>query len=124
LKELDLDADDQTFIKVVSNKDFEYEAPLLWSVLEILHMVDRHDLVKLYRLVVKYYENHPIAGAGLILWGDLHILSYPLSIKLMERILKDKLEIDKDVVGNDMTTAEQLIQFIKNQLAAGQVSPA
>ncbi|GKB35191.1 hypothetical protein Tco_0880133, partial [Tanacetum coccineum] len=30
----------------------------------------------------------------------------------------------KDVVGNDMTTAEQLIRFIKNQLAAAQVSPA
>nr|GFB47034.1 hypothetical protein [Tanacetum cinerariifolium] len=44
-------------------------------------------------------------------------------VKLMERMLKHKLEIDKDVVGNDMTTAEQLIQFIKNQLAAAQVSP-
>nr|GFD08143.1 hypothetical protein [Tanacetum cinerariifolium] len=69
-------------------------------------MVDRHDLVKLYRLVVKYYETHPVAGAGLIL------------------MLKHKLEIDKDVVGNDMTTAEQLSQFIKNQLAAAQVSSA
>nr|GFA58915.1 hypothetical protein [Tanacetum cinerariifolium] len=59
------------------------------------------DLVKLYGLVVQYYETHPVAGAGLIL---------------------HKLEIDKDVVGNDMTTAEQLIQLIKNQLAAAQVS--
>nr|GEW98017.1 DnaJ homolog subfamily C member 17-like [Tanacetum cinerariifolium] len=41
-------------------------------------------------------------------------VSYPLSVKLMERMLKHKLEIDTDVVGNDMTTAEQLIQFIKN----------
>nr|GEX51948.1 ribonuclease H-like domain, reverse transcriptase, RNA-dependent DNA polymerase [Tanacetum cinerariifolium] len=149
LKELDLDADDQTFIKVVSNEDSEDEAPLLWSALigweEILHMVDRHDLVKLYGLVVKYYENHPVAGAGLILWGDLQVLfdshegenvsgevmhmfadvSYPFSVTLMERMLKHKLEIDKDVVGNDMTTAEQLIQFIKNQLAAaqGKLSP-
>nr|GEV05085.1 synaptobrevin, longin-like domain protein [Tanacetum cinerariifolium] len=101
LKELDLDADDQTFIKVVSNEDFENKAPLLWSALvgwevittplgdinalyridrsivhfttlrEILYMVDRHDLVTLYGLVVKYYENHLVAGAGLILWGDL-----------------------------------------------------
>ncbi|GJY42176.1 hypothetical protein Tco_0429446, partial [Tanacetum coccineum] len=30
-------------------------------------------------------------------------------------VLKHKLEIDKDVVGNDMTTAEQLIRLIKNQ---------
>ncbi|GJT93899.1 hypothetical protein Tco_1082744 [Tanacetum coccineum] len=203
LTELDLDADDKTFIKVVSDEDSEDEAPILWSAFagwevistplgeinalymmdqstkhfttlrEILHMVDRQDLLKLYGLVVKYYENHPVAGAGLVLWGDLQVLmdsqaggkgslvwnhqshwqirswrlytlsnvhvletvsgevlymfsdvSYPLSVKLMERMLKHKLEIDKDVVGNDMTTAEQLIRFIKNQLAAAQVSPA
>ncbi|GJW43868.1 anticodon-binding aminoacyl-tRNA synthetase, class 1a [Tanacetum coccineum] len=203
LTELDLDVDDETFIKVVSDEDSEDEAPILWSAFagwevistplgeinalymmdqstkhfttlrEILHMVDRQDLLKLYGLVVKYYENHPVAGAGLVLWGDLQVLmdsqaggkgslvwnhqshwqirswrlytlsnvhvletvsgevlymfadvSYPLSVKLMERMLKHKLEIDKDVVGNDMTTAEQLIRFIKNQLAAAQVSPA
>ncbi|GJV14232.1 hypothetical protein Tco_1359555 [Tanacetum coccineum] len=201
--ELDLDADDKTFIKVVSDEDSEDEAPILWSAFagwevistplgeinamymmdqstkhfttlrEILHMVDRQDLLKLYGLVVKYYENHPVTGAGLMLWGDLQVLmdsqeggkgssvwhhqslwqisswrlytlsnvhvletvsgevlymfadvSYPLSVKLMERMLKHKLEIAKDVVGNDMTTAEQLIRFIKNQLAAAQVSPA
>nr|GEV94244.1 hypothetical protein [Tanacetum cinerariifolium] len=172
LDKLDLDADNQTFIKVVSNKDSNDEAPLLWSALvgwevlstptgdinalyrldqstkhfttlrQILHMVDRQDLVKLYGLVVQYYENHLVGGAGLILsWrlypiSNVHVLetvsgevlymfmdvSYPLSVKLMERMLTHKLEIDTDVVGNDMTTAEQLIQFIKNQLAAAQVS--
>ncbi|GJW62597.1 hypothetical protein Tco_0111932 [Tanacetum coccineum] len=200
--ELDLDADDKTFIKFVSDEDSTDEAPILWSALagwevistplgeinalyrsdqstkhfttlrEILHMVDRQDLLKLYGMVVKYYENHLVAGAGLMLWGDLQVLmdsqeggkgsfvwnhqslwqirswrlytlsnvhvletvsgevlymfadvSYPLSVKLMERMLKHKLEIDKDVVGNDMTTAEQLIRFIKNQIAAAQVSP-
>ncbi|GKA36522.1 hypothetical protein Tco_0723013, partial [Tanacetum coccineum] len=50
-------------------------------------------------------------------------VSYPLSVKLMEKMLKHKLEIAKDVVGNNMTIAEQLIRFIKNQLAAAQVSP-
>nr|GEW13468.1 ribonuclease H-like domain-containing protein [Tanacetum cinerariifolium] len=203
LAELDLAANDQRFIKVVSNEDSEDEAPPLWFALidweviptplgdinalyridrstkhfttlrQILHMVDRQDLVKLYGLVVKYYKNHPVVGVGLILWGDLKVLfdsqeggkgsfvwqnqhlwqirswrlytlsnvhvletvsgevvymfvdvSYPFSVKLMERMLKHKLEIDKDVVGNDMTTAEQLIQFIKNQLAAAQVSSA
>ncbi|GJU51341.1 hypothetical protein Tco_1220896, partial [Tanacetum coccineum] len=161
LKELDLDADDTTFIKVVSDEDSTDEAPILWSALagwevistplgeinalyrldqstkhfttlrEILHMVDRQDLLKLYGMVVTYYENHVVAGAGLMLWGDLQVLidsqegdvSYPLSVKLMEKMLKHKLEIDKDVVGNDMTTAEQLIRFIKNQIAAAQVSP-
>ncbi|GJZ65822.1 hypothetical protein Tco_0622518 [Tanacetum coccineum] len=61
-----------------------------------------------------------ISGEVLYMFADV---SYPLSMKLMERILKHKLEIDKDVVGNDMTTAEQLIRFIKNQIAAAQVSP-
>ncbi|GJZ86050.1 hypothetical protein Tco_0657660 [Tanacetum coccineum] len=170
--ELDLDADDKTFIKVVSNEDSEEEAPIIWfafagwevistplgeinalymmdqstkhftTLREILYIVDRHDLLKLYGLVVEYYENHPVTGAGLI-WrlytlSNVHVLetvsgevlymfadvSYPLSVKLMERMLKHKLEIAKDVVGNDMTTAEQLIRFIKNQLVAAQASQA
>nr|GEV57511.1 hypothetical protein [Tanacetum cinerariifolium] len=103
-QELDLDADAQTFIKVVSTEDSDDEAPLVWSALvgweviltppgyinalyridqstkhfttlrQILHMVDRQDLVKFYGLVVQYYETHPVAGAGLILWGDLQVL--------------------------------------------------
>nr|GEW75208.1 aminoacyl-tRNA synthetase, class 1a, anticodon-binding [Tanacetum cinerariifolium] len=117
------------------------------------------------------YEDNPVTGAGVILWGDLQVLfdsheggkgscvwqhqnlweirswrlytlsnvhaletvsgevlymftdvSYPLSVKLVERMLMYKLEIDADVVGNDMTTAEQLIQFIKNQLVPAQAS--
>nr|GEW35824.1 synaptobrevin, longin-like domain protein [Tanacetum cinerariifolium] len=145
LQELNLDADAQTFVKVVSNEDSDDEVPPVWSALvgwevidgstthfttlrQILHMVDRQDLVKLYGLVVKYYENLPVASFGLILWGDLQVLSmfadvsYPLSVKLMEKMLTHKLEIDSDVVGNDMTIAEQLIQFIKNQLVAAQAS--
>nr|GEV40760.1 putative ribonuclease H-like domain-containing protein [Tanacetum cinerariifolium] len=145
LQELDLDADAQTFIKIVSTEDSYDEAPPVWSALVgwdviptplcdinalyrmdrstlyfttlrgILHMVDRQDLLKLYGLVVKYYENHPVVGAGLILWGDLQVLydSYK-GVKLIERMLTHKLEIDMDVVGNGMATAEQLIQFIKN----------
>ncbi|GJV01227.1 hypothetical protein Tco_1334796 [Tanacetum coccineum] len=142
---------------VVFDEDSTDEAPILWSALagwevisiplgeinalyrsdqstkhfttlrEILHIVDRQDLLKLYGMVVTYYENHPVAGAGLMLWGEVLYMftdvSYPLSVKLMERMLKHKLEIDKDVVGNDMNTAEQLIRFIKNQFVVAQVSP-
>ncbi|GJZ03177.1 hypothetical protein Tco_0521138 [Tanacetum coccineum] len=102
----------------------------------------RQDLLKLYGMVVKYYEDHPLAGAGMMLWGDLQVLfeshegghgslvwsdqqqwhirngSYPLSVQLMKKMLKHKLEIEINGVGNDMTYAEQLIQFIKNQIAA------
>nr|GEZ51174.1 putative reverse transcriptase domain-containing protein [Tanacetum cinerariifolium] len=167
LQELDLDADDQTFIKVVSNEDSDDEAPLLWSALvgwevistslgyinalyrmdrstkhfttlsQILHMVDRHDLVKLYGLVVKYYENYPvnqhlweIRSWRLYTLSNVHVLetvsgevvymfvdvSYPLTVKLMKLMLKHKLEIDKDVVGNDMTTIEQLIQVFNSPM--------
>ncbi|GKC69863.1 hypothetical protein Tco_1115746 [Tanacetum coccineum] len=62
-----------------------------------------------------------VSGEVLYMFADV---SYPLSVKLMERMLKHKLEIDKDVVGNDMTTAEQLIRFIKNQIAAAQFNKA
>nr|GEV31240.1 synaptobrevin, longin-like domain protein [Tanacetum cinerariifolium] len=41
---------------------------------QILHLVDRQDLMKLYGLVVQYYKHHPAAGAGLLFWGDLQVL--------------------------------------------------
>ncbi|GJU01165.1 hypothetical protein Tco_1111503 [Tanacetum coccineum] len=134
---------------------------------EILHLLDRQDLSKLYGMVVKHYEVNPLAGNGLILWGDLHVLfestsggssvdvwndqqewvihswklfpfsgvhvletfsgkilymfadtPYPLSASLMKKMLKHKLEVEVDGVGNDMTYAVQLIKFIKNQLAS------
>ncbi|GJT99492.1 hypothetical protein Tco_1109831 [Tanacetum coccineum] len=134
---------------------------------EILHLLDRQDLSKLYGMVVKHYEVNPLAGTGLILWGDLHVLfesttggssvevwndqqewvirswklfpfsgvhvletfagkilymfadtPYPLSVSLMKKMLKHKLEVEIDGVGNDMTYAVQLIKFIKNQLAS------
>ncbi|GJR02762.1 hypothetical protein Tco_0525746 [Tanacetum coccineum] len=133
LKELDLDADDKTFIKFVSDEDSTDEAPIIWSALagwevistplgeinalyrmdqstkhfttlrEILHMVDRQDLFKLYGMVVKYYENHPIAGAGLMLWGDLQSISW-------KGCKSTSLEIDKDVCGPMTDTADQLIE--------------
>nr|GEW25004.1 ribonuclease H-like domain-containing protein [Tanacetum cinerariifolium] len=110
---------------------------------QILHMMDRQDLV--------LFDSHT-GGKGFCIWqnqnlweikswrlytlSNVHVLetvsgevlyifthlSYPLSVKLIERMLTHKLEIDTDVVGNDMTTDEQLIQFIKNQLAAAQAS--
>ncbi|GJV32523.1 hypothetical protein Tco_1392923 [Tanacetum coccineum] len=83
--------------------------------------------------VVKYYENHPVTGAGLMLWGDLQVLmdsqeggkgssvwnhqslwqiqSWRLCIlsSLSEAHGKDVKaqagDWPKDVVGNDMTIA-------------------
>ncbi|GJX44874.1 hypothetical protein Tco_0261550, partial [Tanacetum coccineum] len=134
---------------------------------EILHLIDRQDLSKLYGMVVKHYEVNPLASNEMILWGDLHVLfkstsggssvevwndqqewvihswklfpfsgvhvletfsgkilymfadtPYPLSVSLMKKMLKHKLEVEVDGVENDMTYVVQLIQFIKNQLAS------
>ncbi|GJR63572.1 hypothetical protein Tco_1505734 [Tanacetum coccineum] len=73
---------------------------------EIMHLIDRHDLSKLYGMVVKHYEVNPLAGNVLILWGDLHVLfesttggsntPYPLSASLMKKMLKHKLEVEID----------------------------
>ncbi|GKB21949.1 hypothetical protein Tco_0855872 [Tanacetum coccineum] len=130
-------ADDKTFIKVVSDEDSTDEALILWSSLagwEVLidsqeggkgSFVWNHQSLwqirswRLYTLS-NVHVLETVSGEVLYMFADV---SYPLSVKLMERMLKHKLEIDKDVVGNDMTTAEQLIRFIKNQIAAAQVSP-
>ncbi|GKA85345.1 hypothetical protein Tco_0806999, partial [Tanacetum coccineum] len=42
---------------------------------------------------------------------------YPLSVNLIERMLDHQLEICQDTVGNELTTAVQLIAFLKNQIA-------
>ncbi|GJU78826.1 hypothetical protein Tco_1275896 [Tanacetum coccineum] len=111
--------------------------PNILPLREILHMVDRHDLLKLYGLVVKYYENHHVAGAGLIRsWrlvelfqcsslgncsggGVVHVCRCYL-ISLSEAPWKGCKSTSwrlQDVVGNDLNYAEHLIRFIKNQIA-------
>nr|GEV45209.1 putative ribonuclease H-like domain-containing protein [Tanacetum cinerariifolium] len=133
LPTLDLDAPAQTFLKVIVNEDSDDEdsvnevwfAVVGWEILftplgdinalyridgstkhfstlrQILHMVDRQDLMKLYGLVVQYYEHHTATD-----------VSYLLLVELIKKMLLHKLEIDSDFVGNDLTTAEQLIQLL------------
>ncbi|GKA88894.1 hypothetical protein Tco_0810706, partial [Tanacetum coccineum] len=162
--EVDLTAPDTSFIQVLSNDDSDDSDPLFFGIY-LLH--GRQDLSKLYGMVVKHYKVHPLAGPGMILWGDLRVLfestsggssvevwndqqewvihswklfpfsgvhvletftgkllymfadtPYPLSVSLMKKMLKHKLEVEVDGVGNDMTYAVQLITFIKNQLAS------
>nr|GEZ66602.1 synaptobrevin, longin-like domain protein [Tanacetum cinerariifolium] len=91
------------------------------TLCQILHMVDRQDLMKLYGLVVQYYEHHPATVSGKVLSMFTNV-SYPLLVELMKKMLMHKLEIDSDFVGNDLTIAEQLIQFIKNQIVVSQAS--
>ncbi|GJU58527.1 hypothetical protein Tco_1236293 [Tanacetum coccineum] len=46
---------------------------------------------------------------------------YPLSVNLIERMLDHQLEICQDTVGNELTTAVQLIAFLKTQIACSNV---
>ncbi|GJV87933.1 hypothetical protein Tco_1531871 [Tanacetum coccineum] len=41
---------------------------------------------------------------------------YPLTVKLMERMLDYQLEIGHGAVGNELTTAVQLVKFLKKQI--------
>ncbi|GJR94044.1 hypothetical protein Tco_0266218 [Tanacetum coccineum] len=147
--EVDLHAPDTSFITVlsddVSDASDDDTDPLFWHIFAAWEVIPTglgDDLSKLYGMVVKHYKVNPLAGNGLILWGDLHVLfesttggssvevwndqqewvihniPYPLSASLMKKMLKHKLEVEIDGIGNDMTYAVQLIQFIKNQLAS------
>ncbi|GJT02993.1 hypothetical protein Tco_0824162 [Tanacetum coccineum] len=42
---------------------------------------------------------------------------YPLSVSLIERMLDHQLEICHGTVGNELTTAVQLIAFLKKQIS-------
>nr|GEV81711.1 JmjC domain-containing protein [Tanacetum cinerariifolium] len=134
---IDEDSDDEDSVDEV------WSAVVGWEILS----TPLGDINALYRTdVIQYYEHHTATGAGLLFWGDLEVLfdsyaggmgssvwqnqhlweirnvSYPLSLELMKKILLHKLEIDSDFMGNNLTTAEQLIQFIKDQIVAAHAS--
>nr|GEY19041.1 ribonuclease H-like domain-containing protein [Tanacetum cinerariifolium] len=123
LLKLDLDADAQTFIKVVVNEDSDDD---VWSAViggkgSCVWQHQNLWEIRSWRLYTlsNVHVLETMSGEVLSMFIDVFD---PLSVKLMKRMLMHKLEIDLDVVGNDMTTAEQLIQFIKNQLATAQAS--
>ncbi|GKA95463.1 hypothetical protein Tco_0817501 [Tanacetum coccineum] len=92
---------------------------------EILHLIDRQDLSKLYGMVsglstvwklVSIFCSSVLetsTGKNLYMFADT---PYPLSASLMKKMLQHKLEVEIDGIGNDMTYTVQLIQFIKNTL--------
>ncbi|GJZ30852.1 hypothetical protein Tco_0575899 [Tanacetum coccineum] len=65
-------------------------------------------------------------------WNDLTVSGlvihmfvdkkYPLTINLIERMLDHQLEICHGTVGNELTTAVQLIAFLKKQIFYFQAS--
>ncbi|GJW73179.1 retrovirus-related pol polyprotein from transposon TNT 1-94 [Tanacetum coccineum] len=97
------------------------------SLREILYLVTRADLITIYGHVMMFYQDKKAEGVSLILSGDLKKLmdspevndgnkKYPLSVNLIERMLDHQLEICHRTVGNELTTAVQLIAFLKKQI--------
>ncbi|GJU16111.1 hypothetical protein Tco_1144077 [Tanacetum coccineum] len=108
------------------------------SLREIFHLITGADLMTIYGRVMTFYQDNQAAGVGLVLWGDLKVLidspevndgidglvlhmfvdkKYPLSANLIERMLDHQLEICQGTMGNELTTAVQLIAFLKKQIS-------
>ncbi|GJZ09974.1 hypothetical protein Tco_0544257 [Tanacetum coccineum] len=135
---LELESDDKDLHPVVSDEASEDKAPILWFAFagwecclilkKALRVLSFEFISNIGRLEVwsAVSLSNLFMTWKLFLKGVVHVyadVSYPSHSEAHERMLKHKLEIAKDVVGNDMTTAEQLDSFIQNQLAAAQVSP-
>ncbi|GJU02074.1 hypothetical protein Tco_1112412 [Tanacetum coccineum] len=123
------------WINVIYRKDNSRKC--FTSLREILHLVTRADLMTIYSRVMTFYHDKKAAGVGLGIWGDLKVLmdspevndvnglvvhmfvdkKYPLSVNLIERMLDHQLEICHETVGNELTTAVQLIAFLKKQIS-------
>ncbi|GJY65562.1 hypothetical protein Tco_0467800 [Tanacetum coccineum] len=104
---------------------------------EILHLVTRTDLMIIYGRVMTFYQDKKPTGVGLVLWGDLKVLidspevddgsdvwknqhtwviqSWKLYSNTGVHVLETKFV--RDTVGNELTTAVQLIAFLKKQIS-------
>ncbi|GJU31667.1 ribonuclease H-like domain-containing protein [Tanacetum coccineum] len=101
---------------------------ILWEYLHVLFdllLVESSvDVEDQQEWVIHSWKLFPFSGVHVLETFSGKILymfadtPYPLSASLMKKMLKHKLEVEIDGVGNDMTYAVQLIQLIKNQLAS------
>ncbi|GKB41017.1 hypothetical protein Tco_0885959, partial [Tanacetum coccineum] len=134
----DPEAEHKMCIKYASDADSasDDDTPVnLHAVVDWELLPMRIDLMIIYGRVMTFYQDKKAEGVGLVLWGDLKVLidspetisglvlhifvdkKYPLSVNLIERMLDHQLEICCDTVGNELTTAVQLIAFLKKQIA-------
>ncbi|GJS24473.1 hypothetical protein Tco_0453105 [Tanacetum coccineum] len=109
------------WINVIYRKDNSRKC--FTSLREILHLVSRADLMIIYGRVVTYYQDKLAEGVGLVLWGDLKVLidspevNDGVSSDSQPYQEDDQLEIGHKQEGNALTTAVQLIAFLKKQVS-------
>ncbi|GKB69792.1 hypothetical protein Tco_0931204 [Tanacetum coccineum] len=114
ISEVDLNAPDTSFIK--GDLHVLFESTTGGSSVEVWN--DQQEWV------IHSWKLFPFSGVHVLETFTGKILymfadtPYPLSASLMKKMLKHKLEVEIDGIGNDMTYAVQLIKFIKNQLAS------
>ncbi|GJU08355.1 putative ribonuclease H-like domain-containing protein [Tanacetum coccineum] len=106
------------------------------SLREILHLVDLKVLMDSPEVndgsdVWKNQHTWSIQSWKLYSFSGVHVLEivsglilhmvvdkkYPLSVNLIERMLDHQLEICHGIMGNELTTAVQLIAFLKKQIS-------
>ncbi|GJY43349.1 hypothetical protein Tco_0431562 [Tanacetum coccineum] len=101
---------------------------------DFLRRLDKQDLNDLYRLVQERFQDHPLEGHDLLLWGDLRMIfdldekvhtlfmdgtpmeikmlvekKYPMVKELLEKMMNLQLEAEEK-----STMAFELIKFIKS----------
>ncbi|GJY84996.1 hypothetical protein Tco_0499022 [Tanacetum coccineum] len=134
IKDEDPDAEHKMYIRYASDtySDSDDDTPIN------LHGVVDWELLP---TGLGWVNDTEATGVGLVLWGDLKVLidspevndgsdtvsgivlhmfvdkRYPLSVNVIERMLEHQLEICRDTVGNELTTAVQLIAFLKKQIS-------
>nr|GEV12769.1 putative ribonuclease H-like domain-containing protein [Tanacetum cinerariifolium] len=135
----DPEAEFKKYLRQVSDDDEPAEPVSL----ALVSNIRRADLMVLYGMVLDKYKIERATGIGLGLWSNLRTLitareyrdasiiwddqdqdiiymfvdkKYPLTRETIQRMLNHGLEIDRDLTGNDLTAAIQLIQSLVNQL--------
>nr|GEX86113.1 hypothetical protein [Tanacetum cinerariifolium] len=134
---LDLDAPAQAFLKVIIDEDLDdvdsvneaWSTVVGWEILSTPLGGKGSSVWKNQHLwEIRSWRLYTLLNLHILetMFGEVLLMftyvTYPLSVELMKKMLIQKLELDLNFVGNDLTTAEQLIQFIKNQIVAIQAS--
>ncbi|GKC03159.1 hypothetical protein Tco_0994769 [Tanacetum coccineum] len=124
--EVDLNAPDTSFITVlsddVSDASDDDTDPLFWHIFAAWEVIptglDRSKLMN----VVKAYEVGSSVKFRMI--NKEWVIHARNCFQFLVKMMKHKLEVEIDGIGNDMTYAVQLIQFIKNQLLSLSINLA
>ncbi|GJU14823.1 hypothetical protein Tco_1142789 [Tanacetum coccineum] len=88
------------------------------TLMTVLSILDRDDICAIYQLVMNSWKLHSSSGVHTIMIDEglvIHMLvenKYPLTKKVLSKLLELKLETEED-----STMALELIRFVKKQIA-------